>query len=78
MIFTFFFSDREVPYSLPLCSTTAKWCTKSIEEKEKCDVIHTAGVTTGILLNGFSFLLLGKDFVHSFSFMSHSLFLSSM
>ncbi|XP_055312827.1 transferrin-like [Sitodiplosis mosellana] len=43
-----FFPYREVPYSLPLCSTTANWCTKSIEEKEKCDVLHTAGVTTGI------------------------------
>lgn len=48
LIYFQFFPDREVPYSIPLCSTTANWCTKSIEEKEKCDLIHTAGVTAGV------------------------------
>lgn len=42
------FLDREVPFSQPICSTQAKWCTKSFEEKEKCDLLQTAGVTTGI------------------------------
>lgn len=43
-----FFADRQVPYSQPLCTTQAKWCTKSVDEKEKCDVIQTAGITTGV------------------------------
>lgn len=44
----FLLKDREVPYNLPVCSTTATWCTKSLEEKDKCDVIHTAGITAGV------------------------------
>lgn len=40
--------DREVPYSQSLCSTQSTWCTTSIEEKEKCEVVRAAGITTGI------------------------------
>lgn len=39
---------REVPYSQTLCSTQSTWCTTSIEEKEKCEVVRAAGITTGI------------------------------
>lgn len=37
-----------MPYVQPLCSTQVTWCTKSLEEKEKCEIIRTAGITTGI------------------------------
>lgn len=40
--------DREVPFSQPLCSTEVSWCTKSLEEKEKCEIVRTAGITTGV------------------------------
>lgn len=39
---------REVPQALPLCSTTATWCTTSYEEKDKCEVIRSGGITTGV------------------------------
>lgn len=39
---------REIPYAQTLCSTQAKWCTTSSEEKEKCEVIRAAGITNGI------------------------------
>lgn len=41
-------ADREVPYHYPLCSTTITWCTKSLEEKDKCEVIRAAGLTAGV------------------------------
>lgn len=40
--------DRDIPFNLPLCSTSATWCTKSLEEKEKCDVLRTAGISAGV------------------------------
>lgn len=40
--------DHGVPFEIPLCSTAITWCTKSLEEKEKCEVIRTAGLTTGV------------------------------
>lgn len=40
--------DHGVPYEIPLCSKTVTWCTKSLEEKDKCEVIRTAGFTTGV------------------------------
>ncbi|XP_031637288.1 transferrin-like [Contarinia nasturtii] len=44
----FFYPFRELPFSQSLCSTQANWCTKSFEEKEKCDIVRVAGITTGI------------------------------
>lgn len=43
-----YFPVREVPFDFPLCSTSVTWCTKSLEEKEKCNVIRAAGITTGV------------------------------
>lgn len=40
--------DREVPYHYPLCSTTITWCTKSLDEKDKCEVIRAAGLAAGV------------------------------
>lgn len=42
------FSDREVPFGQTLCSTQSTWCTVSNAEKEKCDVIRAAGISTGV------------------------------
>jgi hypothetical protein len=39
---------RDVPVALSLCSTSAIWCTTSIEEKDKCEVIRAGGITTGV------------------------------
>ncbi|XP_058829124.1 transferrin-like [Topomyia yanbarensis] len=39
---------RQIPIASDLCQTTARWCTTSLEEKEKCDVLRTAALTTGI------------------------------
>lgn len=33
----------------PTCPAPIKWCTHSYEEKEKCEVIRTAALTTGII-----------------------------
>ncbi|XP_055535032.1 transferrin-like [Wyeomyia smithii] len=40
---------RQIPIPSDLCQTTARWCTTSLEEKEKCDVLRTAALTSGIL-----------------------------
>lgn len=39
---------RALPIPSDLCQTTARWCTTSPEEKDKCDVLRTAALTTGI------------------------------
>lgn len=39
---------RALPIPSDLCQTTARWCTTSLEEKEKCDVLRTAALTSGI------------------------------
>lgn len=39
---------REVPVPFGLCSTTSKWCTKSYEEQQKCEVLRVAGLTSGV------------------------------
>lgn len=41
-------TDRDVPVALSLCSTNAVWCTSSLEENEKCEVIRAGGITTGV------------------------------
>ncbi|XP_037032135.1 transferrin-like [Bradysia coprophila] len=39
---------RDVPIAISLCSTNAVWCTSSLEENEKCEVIRAGGVTSGV------------------------------
>lgn len=39
---------RQLPIPSDLCQTTARWCTTSPEEKDKCDVVRTAALTSGI------------------------------
>lgn len=41
-------SVREVPVDHDLCSTQSIWCTTSIEEKDKCEVVRAGGITTGV------------------------------
>lgn len=45
--------DRGIPYSQPICplapeASSVSWCTKSLEEKEKCEAIRAAGITTHV------------------------------
>lgn len=40
--------DRNIPIGQTLCSTQTTWCTSSLEEKEKCEVIRAGGQTTGV------------------------------
>lgn len=41
---------RPIPISLDTdCPAAIRWCTHSYEEKEKCDVLRAAGLTTGII-----------------------------
>jgi Transferrin len=39
---------RAVPIENDLCSTGASWCTTSPEELSKCEVIRSAGITSGV------------------------------
>lgn len=39
---------RQLPIPSDLCQTTSRWCTTSPEEKDKCEVLRTAALTTGI------------------------------
>lgn len=39
---------RDVPADHTLCSTHSIWCTTSIEERDKCDIVRAGGITTGI------------------------------
>lgn len=39
---------RSVPVATDFCQTTSRWCTTSPEEREKCDVLRAAALTTGI------------------------------
>lgn len=39
---------RDVPVAISLCSTNSVWCTTSLDEKEKCEVIRAGGITTGV------------------------------
>lgn len=40
-----------VPTNVNCSAASIRWCTQSIEEKKKCDVIRTAAVITGIFPN---------------------------
>ncbi|XP_058118360.1 transferrin-like [Anopheles ziemanni] len=40
---------RPIPVVSDLCQTTVRWCTTSLEEKQKCDVLSRAALTTGVL-----------------------------
>lgn len=39
---------RPIPADIGMCRTTARWCTHSYDEKEKCDVLRAVALTTGI------------------------------
>lgn len=39
---------RGLPIPSDLCQTTSRWCTSSPEEKDKCEVLRTAALTSGI------------------------------
>uniref|UniRef100_A0A182QXI1 Transferrin-like domain-containing protein n=1 Tax=Anopheles farauti TaxID=69004 RepID=A0A182QXI1_9DIPT len=39
---------RPVPIPSDFCQTTARWCTTSIEEQDKCKVLASAGLTSGV------------------------------
>jgi Transferrin len=39
---------RAVPIENDLCATGASWCTTSPEELSKCEVIRSAGITSGV------------------------------
>jgi hypothetical protein len=40
---------RPIPIGLDACNSAIKWCTSSYDEKEKCDVLRMAALTTGIV-----------------------------
>jgi hypothetical protein len=40
---------RPIPIGLDVCNNAIKWCTHSFDEKEKCDVLRMAALTTGIV-----------------------------
>ncbi|XP_055593629.1 transferrin-like [Uranotaenia lowii] len=40
--------NRALPIATDLCQTTARWCTTSLEENEKCKVLRAAALTSGI------------------------------
>ncbi|XP_052871790.1 transferrin-like [Anopheles cruzii] len=42
---------REMPLPSDLCGTTGRWCTTSLEEKDKCEVLAKAALTSGVLPN---------------------------
>lgn len=43
---------RPIPIAIGLtCPTPINWCTRSYEEKTKCDILSTAALTTGIIPN---------------------------
>lgn len=39
---------RSIPIAIDMCRTTSTWCTHSFDEKEKCEVLRMAALTTGI------------------------------
>ncbi|KAJ6648602.1 Transferrin [Pseudolycoriella hygida] len=39
---------RDVPVAISLCSTNSIWCTTSLEEREKCEVVRAGGITSGV------------------------------
>ncbi|XP_053679397.1 transferrin-like [Anopheles nili] len=39
---------RPMPIPSDICQTTARWCTTSPEEWDKCDVLAKAGLTSGV------------------------------
>ncbi|ETN66054.1 transferrin [Anopheles darlingi] len=40
---------RPLPIASDFCGTTARWCTTSLEEKDKCDVLAKAALTAGVV-----------------------------
>lgn len=41
--------NRPIPQATEFCSTQSTWCTTNKNEQEKCEVLASAGLTTGIL-----------------------------
>ncbi|CRK97686.1 CLUMA_CG011066, isoform A [Clunio marinus] len=39
---------RAVPVAIDVCANSLRWCTHSYDEKEKCEVLRAAALTTGI------------------------------
>lgn len=39
---------RPLPLPSDFCQTTARWCTTSVEEQDKCKVLANAGLTAGV------------------------------
>lgn len=39
---------REIPIAENHCNTEINWCTTSAEEQEKCDIIRTGAITSGV------------------------------
>ncbi|EAA12967.4 AGAP011453-PA [Anopheles gambiae str. PEST] len=39
---------RPMPIPADICQSTARWCTTSLEEQDKCDVLAKAGLTSGV------------------------------
>ncbi|XP_053668730.1 transferrin-like [Anopheles marshallii] len=44
----YFFPHRPLPLVSDICQSTARWCTTSLEERDKCDVLAKAGLTAGV------------------------------
>lgn len=42
------FSVRDIPIDRELCDSKITWCTTSIEENNKCQVLRAGGITTGV------------------------------
>lgn len=43
---------RPIPVAIePSCPAAIRWCTQSYDAKEKCQVLRTAALTTGIVPN---------------------------
>lgn len=40
---------RPIPIGIDICGNGVKWCTHSYDEKDKCDVLRMAALTTGIV-----------------------------
>jgi hypothetical protein len=42
---------RPIPIGIDVCANSIRWCTHSYDEKEKCEVLRMAALTSGIVPN---------------------------